>query len=59
MSPTMKGWANIFTDSVAFDITYNILTNKSVNGHQIGIFFFSGFDANLRILPLALGLISK
>lgn len=58
MSPEMKSWAHQFGDSIAYDVTYNMLLNPNTKD-KIGVYFFTGFDTNLRILPLALGFLTK
>ncbi len=42
-----------FSDSVSFDITYNILKGSNLKG--VGL--FTGFDTNLRILLLGIVLV--
>jgi hypothetical protein len=50
----MLKWGRSFTDSVSFDITYNL-----VRGLRYGVGIFTGFDTNLRILPLGIVLIQS
>ena len=54
----MKSWAYQFGDSIAFDVTYNLLLNPFAQD-KVGVYFFTGFDTNLRILPLATGFLRK
>lgn len=48
-----------FNDSFSFDVTYNLLKDRSKEGKQWGVGVFTTFDTNLRICPVAFCLILK
>lgn len=59
MSPEQRKVAIKFNDSFSFDVTYNLLKNRSKDGKQWGIGVFTTFDTNLRIKPVAFCLILR
>lgn len=59
MSPAMKKWVTKYSDCFSFDITYNILRNRTHDGRQWGVGTFTTFDSNLRIIPVAYAIICK
>ncbi len=59
MSPLMKQWAIKYNECFSFDITYNILKNRTKDGRQWGVGTFTTFDSNLRIVPVGFVVLSK
>lgn len=54
----MKRWAEIFGSVISFDLTYNIIKGKNYNGRQWALGFFATTDANLRIVPIGVALMT-
>ncbi len=48
-----------FGDTCSFDVTYNIIKERSTDKKQWGVGVFTGFDTNMRILIFAVVLISN
>lgn len=48
-----------FGDVCTFDITYNIIKERSSDKRQWGVGVFTGLDTNMRILIFAVALISN
>lgn len=48
-----------FGDFIFFDITYNLIKQKTNDNRQYGVGVFSGLDNNLRIVVFAVALISR
>jgi hypothetical protein len=48
-----------YGDVCAFDVTYNIIKQRSLSNRQWGVGLFSGLDCNLRLTIFAVALISK
>lgn len=53
MSAEQIKLARKFNDVFSFDITYNLLKNRSTDKKQWGVGVFTMFDSNLHIIPVA------
>lgn len=59
MSPEQRKFAIKFNDTFSFDITYNLLKNRTKDNKRWGLGVFTTFDTNLRIVPVAFCLILR
>lgn len=58
-SPQMVSAYERFGDCISFDLTYNLLKQRTPDGEQWGTGLFVGFDTNLRIVLLGMCILTR
>ena len=59
ISPDMWSAVREFGDVVCFDVTYNLLKIRNINGKSWGVGIFSGFGSNLELVIFGVSIINN